>query len=246
MAVPAFAQSSEKEQDGLLSFSLDLYQVGPSARERAKAADAGNDDTEATQGEKRELLPIKIDITPSLYGLFDYSIVEGGPDTFDMSGAYIRLDGKCENCKLSVMANAAIADSLTWAYIDLAPWEKSAEKFSVRFGRFAVPLGLQIPTFPYELSSIDYSLIVKDVTDVIGIYDMGVMFHGNFKIQTGGINYAIAILNGEFIGSTHTNDSKSFCVRLGARFTPELEVGASYYRGTPRDAVLQAGRLPTT
>lgn len=234
-AATAFAQSSDENQKGFLSSSLNFFQAGPGDEGKGTGAEAGRKDTGVPADEKKEAKPIKMEVKPTLYGLFDYFSRQGQPDTFDMTGAYIKLEGEYENHTLSVMANLAIADILTWAYIDLVPWVNHKEKFNIRVGTFAVPFGQQMQTFRYDLSSIDYSMIVQDLTQTIGMYDMGAMFHGNFKIQTGGINYALAILNGEFAGTADTNSAKSFATRLGFRFNPELEVGASYYGGKITD-----------
>jgi hypothetical protein len=200
----AYAQGEEDARSGRLSFSFspskffqaDSAQAAPGeaagtqAIEDAAAEDAGAGKPQASVQDARAYVKLV------LYGLFRYDATEGEPDTFKMPGAYFRGEGEWKNYRLSLMANAAVADGLTWAYIDMAPWEEHKRELQFRLGIFAVPFGRQMQTFPYDLGSIDYSLIVDAITDIAGIYDMGAMFHGRFGIADGGVNYALGFLNG--------------------------------------------------
>ena len=259
IALPVCAGDKEDERPrGFLSFSFDpakFFQAGPTevpeeTQERVpQDLEPGDEvpeehvsETEPgtepeTEKEKAEVKDARVFVSFTLYGLFRYDATEGIPDTFKMPGAYVKGEGEWENYKISIMTNAAISNSLTWAYVDLAPWERHKDRLRLRLGVFAVPFGMQAQTFPFDLSSIVYSLVVQDVTEIAGIYDMGAMAHGRFKVQDGGLNYALAVLNGEFASSTDTNEAKTFAGRLGFEFTPFLEVGASYYRGSTTDII---------
>lgn len=228
-SAPTFGQGLDEKEKGFTPSLPGLFQVRPGRKSGARPA---GEDKGVAKDEEKGFDLTKMKIKHKFYGLFDYSGRQGQPDTFDVAGAYIRLDAEYENYTASVMANVvATTDLLTWAYVDMVPWINHKEKFKLRVGSFAVPFGLQMQTFRYDLSSIDYSLIIQDLTQTVGMYDMGAMFHGNFKIRAGGINYAFAVLNGERAGTADTNSAKSFATRLGFRFNPELEVGASFYGG---------------
>jgi hypothetical protein len=239
VCLPAYAGDEDEAPKGFLSFSFDpgkFFQVGPTGEGEAERAVLG---TEEIPKETREekVRDARAFVSFSLYGLFNYIGNESDPSTFDMRGAYVKGEGEWKNYKLSIMTNAAVNDALTWAYIDMAPWVNHKEKVKLRLGIFAVPFGQQIQTFPFDLSSIDYSLIVQDVTDIVGIYDKGMMIHGNFKVRDGGLNYALAILNGESSRTTDTNESKTLAGRIGFEFTPFIEVGGSYYKGNTTDII---------
>ncbi len=234
VGLPAFAGNDEEEtHKGLLSFSFDpgeFFQAGPAGAEEKPASGDGE------AGEEK-VKDARVFVKFALFGLFRFHSREGDPDTFNMPGAYIRGEGEWKNYKVSFMTNAAVTNTLTWAYIDMAPWIEHKDKLKLRLGVFAVPFGLQIQTFPFDLTSVEYSMIVQDVTDVIGIYDTGAMVHGRFKVQDGGINYALAILNGEFATTADTNDAKNLAGRIGFEFTPFFEVGASFYKGKFTDNI---------
>ncbi len=241
LALPAYAQSSDEIPEGILSFSFEpsrFFQVGPTGEKTRVSPEPEEEgiETAGVQDKEEQVKDARMYVKLGLYGLFRFNSEEGKPDSFDMAGAYFRGDGEYKNFRLSLMADAAQASSLTWAYVDMAPWIDHKEKMKLRVGTFATPFGLQMPTFPYELNSIKYSLIVEHITDELGIYDMGAMLHGKFKVQDGGINYAFAFLNGEPGGTTDSNQSKNFCGRLGIQLLPSLEFGASYYRGKLPDA----------
>jgi hypothetical protein len=236
----AFAQGEEDARSGRLSFSFnprEFFQVSPAESEPAGGADAGEDEAVTEEKPEEVIQDARAYVKLALYGLFRYEATEGSADTFKMPGAYIRGEGEWKNYKLSIMANAAVTDGLTWAYVDMAPWEKHSKKLQFRLGIFALPFGQQIRTFAYDLGSIDYSLIVDEVTRRVAIYDVGAMFHGHFKIADGGMNYAFGFVNGEYSKVTDTNDSKAFVGRLGIELSPEIEIGGSYYSGKSTDLI---------
>jgi len=236
----AYAQGEEDVRSGRLSFSFDpgkFFQTDPSQEAPTEGVDSQAVEDEAGQEPRQGVQDARAYVKLALYGLFRYDATEGRPDTFKMPGAYFRGEGEWKNYRLSIMANAAIAEGLTWAYIDMAPWEKHKKKLQLRLGVFAVPFGRQMQTFPYDLGSIEYSLIVSTITNVVGIYDMGAMIHGRFDVADGGVNYALGFLNGEYSKITDTNDSKAFAARIGAELSPEAEIGGSYYSGKSTDGI---------
>jgi len=236
----AFAQGEEDARSGRLSFSFNprkFFQAGPAETEPAESTVTDAGETAVEEKPEDGVQDARAYVKLALYGLFRYEAIEGSADTFKMPGAYIRGEGEWKNYRLSIMANAAVTDGLTWAYVDMAPWEKHREKVQMRIGIFAVPFGQQMRTFAYDLGSIDYSLIVEDVTSRVAIYDMGAILHGSFQIADGGLNYAFGFVNGEYSKVTDTNDSKAFVGRLGIELNPELEIGGSYYNGKSTDLI---------
>ncbi len=235
----AFAQGEEDDaRTGRLSFSFNpsrFFQAAPSEEGPAETGDAKPEEAAEKEEPEESVRDARVYVKLALYGLFRYESTEGTPDTFKMPGAYFRGEGEWKSYRLSIMANAAVTDGLTWAYVDMAPWEKHKEKLQLRLGIFAVPFGQQMQTFPYDLGSIDYSLIVDAIAGDDGIYDMGAMLHGRFRIADGGFNYALAFLNGEFSKAADTNDAKTFAGRVGIELSPEMEVGGSYYSGKSTD-----------
>lgn len=242
-----FAGGDEEETPrGFLSFSFDparFFQAGPAAPEVEPESEGeapeGEGETEPvgdTEG-GAEVTDTEAVVSFALYGLFRYESAESLPDTFKMPGAYVRGEGEWKNYKLSVMVNAAIPDNLIWAYVDMAPWANHKDKVRLRVGVLAVPFGMQMRTFAFDLSSIEYSLIVQNLTNTIGVYDMGAMLHGFLKVKDGGLRYSLAVLNGEFANTTDTNEAKTFAGRLGFEFFPYFKVGSSYYRGKTTDLI---------
>jgi len=257
MSLPLYAGEDSELPKGLLSFTIEpgkFFQVGTSDGQNDESAgegvSAGKDDL------SMKLSDISAFVSFALFGLFRYESLESTPDTFDMPGAFVRGEGEWDSYRISIMTNAAVSNALTWAYIDLRPGaekhedskseegdkkgeekKKQSDKFALRLGIFAVPFGQQMQTFLFDLGSIDYSLIVEDITNVVGIYDMGAMIHGRFDIQDGGLTYALAVLNGEYAGTRDTNEAKSFASRIGLEFSPYAQVGTSYYKGKSTDFI---------
>jgi phosphate-selective porin len=123
-------------------------------------------------------------------------------------------------------SGAAVKDA--YVYADYIPYAR------VTLGQFLTPFGDETWRAPFEVPAINYAL-ASTYMQFINLRDTGLMLSGKYMSKGGwpfGAGYATAIINGNGIGKTDSNNAKDWIGRAWINpFVPGLSVGGSWYLG---------------